>query len=110
MKGTILFFFSLIVSTAVFAQHEKINEKPINFTPTLYDANGPLFVVDDLVYSKKDSIENRKRIADLDPNTIESIMVHKGKSAIDLFGEDGKNGVVVITTKEFGKKSKVQQE
>ena len=99
MKVIILFCLGLVVSSAAMAQQKKINEKPINLTPTLYDANGPLFVVDDLVYSKKDSIENRKRIADLDPGTIESIMVHKGKSAIDLFGEEGRNGVVVITTK-----------
>ncbi|WP_263818219.1 TonB-dependent receptor domain-containing protein [Salinibacter sp.] len=38
-------------------------------------------------------------LADLDPNNIESIEVLKGPSATALYGTDGADGVVLITTK-----------
>jgi len=38
-------------------------------------------------------------IENLDPNTIESIDVYKSESATALYGEKGKNGLVVITSK-----------
>jgi TonB-dependent SusC/RagA subfamily outer membrane receptor len=37
---------------------------------------------------------------DVNPNTIQSINVLKGESAVKLYGEKGKNGVIVITTKK----------
>lgn len=37
---------------------------------------------------------------DLDPNTIESVDVLKNASATALYGEKGKNGVILITTKK----------
>ncbi len=45
------------------------------------------------------------RIADLNPNDIESIEVLKGPSAAAIYGSEAANGVVVITTKrgEIGK-------
>lgn len=36
----------------------------------------------------------------VDPNTIESIQVIKDKAARDQYGEDGKNGVILITSKK----------
>jgi TonB-dependent SusC/RagA subfamily outer membrane receptor len=35
----------------------------------------------------------------LDPNTIESISVLKDDNAVKLYGEKGKNGVIIIKTK-----------
>jgi len=40
------------------------------------------------------------RIADLNPNDIESIQVLKGPSASSIYGSKGTNGVIVITTKQ----------
>ena len=40
------------------------------------------------------------RIADLNPNDIESIQVLKGPSAASIYGSKGANGVIVITTKQ----------
>jgi TonB-linked SusC/RagA family outer membrane protein len=40
------------------------------------------------------------RIADLNPNDIESIQVLKGPSASSIYGSLGANGVIVITTKK----------
>ena len=53
----------------------------------------PLFVVDGRV------IDPSAVPADFDPDQIVSIEIVKGRSALDTYGEPGKNGVVVITTK-----------
>jgi hypothetical protein len=37
---------------------------------------------------------------DIDPNTMQSINVLKGETALKLYGEKGKNGVIEITTKK----------
>lgn len=42
------------------------------------------------------------RIADLDPNIIESINVLKGGAATALYGSNGAKGVIIITTKNGG--------
>ena len=47
------------------------------------------------------------RIADLNPNDIESIQVLKGPSASSIYGSRGTNGVIVITTKS-GRQGKTQ--
>lgn len=44
-------------------------------------------------------------IADLDPNKIESISVLKDEKAIEKYGEKGKNGVIVVITKDASKKN-----
>ena len=38
-------------------------------------------------------------IEDISPDTIESITILKDQSAVEKYGEGGKNGVVIITTK-----------
>ena len=40
------------------------------------------------------------RIADLNPNDIESVQVLKGPSASSIYGSRGTNGVIIITTKQ----------
>ena len=40
------------------------------------------------------------RIADLNPNDIESVQILKGPSASSIYGSKGTNGVIVITTKQ----------
>ncbi|WP_270088338.1 M56 family metallopeptidase [Sphingobacterium sp. SYP-B4668] len=59
----------------------------------------PLFIVDGVVKDYR-SGEN-----DLDPNTIRSISVLKNDAANALYGEKGKNGVILVTTKS-GKEDK----
>ncbi len=51
----------------------------------------PLFVIDGI------PVEN-KLITDLDPNTIERITVLKNAAATALYGSEGRNGVIIITT------------
>ena len=44
--------------------------------------------------------QSANRIADLNPNDIESIQILKGPSAASIYGSRGTNGVIVITTKQ----------
>lgn len=67
----------------------------------------PLWVVDgtpisgatnqqtDVIYGNQTS----SRFMDLDPNNVESISILKGLSATVLYGEAGRNGVILVTTK-----------
>lgn len=56
----------------------------------------PLFVVDG-----KTIVD--KKINELDPNTIDNITILKDKKATALYGDQAKNGVVIITTKTYAK-------
>jgi len=71
-------------------------------------SNDPLFIVDGVPFDS--STNNNEgftggstvvssRFLDLDPNNIESISILKGLSAAVLYGTGGRNGVVLITTK-----------
>ena len=48
-----------------------------------------------------------KTIDDISPQDIERIDVLKEKSATGLYGEKGKNGVIVITTKKYAAQNKI---
>jgi TonB family protein len=52
--------------------------------------NMPLFVIDDKIV---------KEYIELPQYNVKSVRVMKGQKAIDRFGSDAKNGVVIITTK-----------
>lgn len=89
---------------------------------TVIGAHKPLYVVDGIIVSnatvpngihnitesstdpvsggEQDNSPNR--IADLDPNDIESIEVLKGASASAIYGSKASNGVIIITTKRGG--------
>ena len=51
-----------------------------------------------IVYNEK--MDSEFDVSSIDPKDIESISVLKGKSALDLYGEEGKNGVVIINLKK----------
>ena len=53
----------------------------------------PLYILD-----KKEI--TAKEMESIDPNSIKAINVFKGETAIEKYGEKGKNGVIVITLKE----------
>ena len=42
---------------------------------------------------------SQEKIKDIDPKTVKSITVLKGKNATDLYGEEAADGVIVITLK-----------
>ncbi len=73
--------------------------------------NQPLFVVNGVPFDGGnnnqdvaffDAQNESSRFLDLDPNSIESVNVLKGLSASVLYGERGRNGVILITTKNAG--------
>ena len=67
------------------------------------DGPQPLFIVDGVKMTKAE-------IKKIDPNTIESIVILKDKSptqkmATEKYGDEGKNGVVLLTSKKASKGS-----
>lgn len=76
-------------------------------------SNQALFVVDGVPFSsdynsvgrqgdRSDFINGNNgssRFLDLDPNSIESVSILKGLAASTLYGSQGRNGVILITTK-----------
>lgn len=92
--------------------------------PTSIDgSNQPIFVIDGLIvdnsaFEMQDrlpasgglNLANRSndftnRAADVNPEDIESVTILKGPEATALYGSDGANGAIIITTKK-GKKGK----
>ncbi len=69
------------------------------------DSIRPAFWVVDGVRVETDSVSKRN----LDPENIESIQVWKGDSAVIRFGEKGRAGVIVVTTKKAGRQNKKQK-
>ena len=82
---------------------------------TFSSSNQALFIVDGVPFSTDTNSQGRdaegtradfingnngsSRFLDLDPNSIESVNVLKGLAAATLYGSQGRNGVVLITTK-----------
>ncbi len=71
-------------------------------------SNQPLFVVDGIPFNSDTNSDRgfdsggnsaSSRFLDIDPNNIAEISVLKGLSATTLYGQAGRNGVVLITTK-----------
>ena len=71
-------------------------------------SNQPLFVVDGVPFNTDTNADQgfigggataSSRFLDLDPNNIAEVSILKGLSATVLYGEAGRNGVVLITTK-----------
>lgn len=57
----------------------------------------PLFIVDGI---KKFNADTKAIDLDIKPENIEKIEVIKGRDATILYGDEGKNGAVLITTKK----------
>lgn len=79
---------------------------------SIKENNQPLFIVDGVRFSgstnsgtdnEQGFLEGNQatssRFLDIDPNNIESLSVLKGLSATTIYGADGRNGVIIITTK-----------
>ncbi|MAH82366.1 MAG: SusC/RagA family TonB-linked outer membrane protein [Flavobacteriaceae bacterium] len=74
---------------------------------TFSQGNQPLFIVDGVPFASDtnaqgsfvDGNSGSSRFLDIDPNNIESVNVLKGLAASNLYGTQGRNGVILITTK-----------
>jgi len=82
---------------------------------TLTGSNDPLIIVDGVRFEGSANTSSSfafggglqttpNRLLDLDPKNIKDITVLKGLSATVLYGEQGRNGVIIVTTKsgDFG--------
>ncbi len=59
-----------------------------------WNGNQPLIIVDGEKMAKDFELKT------VDPKEIESVSVLKNKSALDMYGEEGKEGVIIITKKK----------
>jgi TonB-linked SusC/RagA family outer membrane protein len=74
---------------------------------TMTGSSVPLFIVDGVPFDAGTNananftygIGTSSRFLDLDPNNIQSVDILKGLAATTLYGEQGRNGVILITTK-----------
>jgi len=96
---------SIINSSGLAGSGTKIN---IRGTSTISGDAQPLWVVDgvpinttanDANANFRDGQITPTRNLDIDPNNIESISILRGLSATTLYGSQGRNGVILITTK-----------
>ena len=78
-------------------------------------SNQPLFVVDGVPFNSNTNARGgftqggqgtSSRFLDLDPNNIENITVLKGLAASVTYGDQGRNGVILVTTKNGNKKAR----
>ena len=86
---------------------------------TISGSNQPLFVVDGVPFNTETNTGNQtfttggatssSRFLDLDPNTIKEITILKGLSATVLYGELGRNGVILVTTKNGASSSNAKR-
>ena len=86
---------------------------------TITGSSQPLFIVDGVPFDGGTNANSNftfgnqttSRFLDLDPNNIENISILKGLSATTFYGEAGRNGVILITTKSGNsKKAKKKSE
>jgi TonB-linked SusC/RagA family outer membrane protein len=79
---------------------------------TITGSSQPLFIVDGVPFDGGTNANSNftfgnqttSRFLDLDPNNIENISILKGLSATTFYGEAGRNGVILITTKSGNSK------
>jgi TonB-linked SusC/RagA family outer membrane protein len=86
---------------------------------TITGSTQPLWVVDGVPFNSSTNDQSgfttggtataTSRFQDLDPNTIESISVLKGLAATALYGTQGRNGVILVTTKAGSGKKKAAE-
>ena len=84
----------------------------------------PLFVVDGVPFNSSTNTRGglagqggftggnqtaSSRFLDLDPNNIENISVLKGLAATVTYGDQGRNGVILVTTKNGSKKARATE-
>jgi TonB-linked SusC/RagA family outer membrane protein len=86
----------------------------IRGTSSVSGNNQPLFVVDGIPINNSfrasigtsSGVDYANRAIDINPNDIESVSVLKGPAATALYGIQGGNGVIVITTKKGSRGAK----
>lgn len=60
----------------------------------------PLFVVDGVMLDSKQPVDVEMMTSNINPDDIASIEVLKGDAAVERYGEEARNGVILISTKK----------
>jgi hypothetical protein len=104
MKVIHLLFVTLIIVTPLTTVAQK-SERNYNAIKILSSQPQPHFVfkANDQTLEIPSTSEERVDLSILDPNSIASIHVLKNQEAIEQYGTNGKNGVIIISFKEFDK-------
>lgn len=105
MKNLIYTFALVLFAGSVsFAQEvKKEATDTLSVNPTNKPVARPLYILDDVEMPGSD-------LGAIKPEDIETVEVLKDQKATEKYGEKGKNGVVIITTKKYkAKKSKSGQ-
>ena len=84
---------------------------------TISGSTTPLFLVDNVpieagTFAQSgfgQGSQTSSRFLDIDPNNIESVNILKGLAATTLYGEAGRNGVILITTKNAAARRQVKK-
>lgn len=94
-----MYFYSKDGSVAVSGDGKKLNFNSTRndsgfkrFNPTNIDSFPPLYIIDGV---KMDIMS----LSQIDPNFIKDMTVIRNKSAEEIYGEEGKHGVILINTK-----------
>jgi TonB-dependent SusC/RagA subfamily outer membrane receptor len=95
----------MLICVAAHSQSKIVVKSANDSKTTITNENSskPLFIVDGVKLSKEDTsgnIDEDLKIEGIDPEDIQQIEVLKDKKATDKYGEEGKNGVIIITTKD----------
>ena len=101
MKKHILSFALSSLVVLVGLAQDTVGVKPSQAVQLLPNQPKPLFILDDVELPGSD-------LGAVKPEDIEKIDVVKGKEATDKYGENGKNGVVIITTTKKYKEKKAK--
>jgi bla regulator protein BlaR1 len=83
---TLVTLVLVFVGTCCFAQEPSKEEKK----------EDPIIIIDGIKYLRSDSTNALQK---LNPVKIKEIKVLRGQEAVDLYGEEGKSGVILVTTK-----------
>jgi TonB-dependent SusC/RagA subfamily outer membrane receptor len=101
MKKTLFVLAFASLGLSAFSQNEPSKIKIIQPTAqeksVVKESNQPLMILDGKILEG----QNDSNLKKIDPNDIASVDVIKDKNAVVVYGEKGKNGVVVITSKKY---------
>ena len=77
-----------------------MSEKDLNKNPLKLGKSALVPMSENVLYIVDGKEISAKKTQEVKPGNIDNITVLKDKSATELYGEKGKNGVVIITTKK----------
>ena len=78
---------------------DTVSTAPVSIHVEMKDGlENPLVVID----GKRSTIADLQK---LDPQTIDNVSVLKDKASLEVFGEDGMNGVIIVTTKDAAREA-----